>query len=320
MGDSGRMNAEQTVQPKFSIRALAGGLILIAAVCLAHRWFLTFPNRHELGWRGARIEFHPVRFGARGFGPFRLAGAWTLTSDDSRFGGVSALAIDRGRMLVLTDSGVLIRFSAPGQPQGPAWIGELPDGPGSGGFKRNRDSEALVSDPGGRGWWVAFENRDELWLYDRDLGLALERIHLGEQGWGSNRGVEGMASDGAGLLLFPEQGNSLLRVTGWRARTVPIASARGRISDVVAVGPGRYLAIERRLTPFGFRNALVDLVKTRSGYRFGRRSALPLGPLDNVEAMAIERLPNGRRRLWLMTDDNAQPPLRTLLIALILPD
>ncbi|MEO5612536.1 MAG: esterase-like activity of phytase family protein, partial [Sphingomicrobium sp.] len=139
-------------------------------------------------------------------------------------------------------------------------------------------------------------------------------------GWGSNRGVEGMASDGDGLLLVPEQGDHVLRVTGWRARTMPIAHDRGRISDIVSIGPGRYLAIERRLTPFGFRNALVNLVKTRSGYRFGRRFALPLGVLDNVEALAIERLPNGTRRLWLMTDDNLQPPLRTLLVALILPD
>ena len=320
MSDSHRTDAERTMQPKFSFGAAAGALLLIAATLFAHLWFLTFPNRRELGWREARIAFHPINLEARGFGPFRLAGAWRLTSDDPRFGGISSLAIDHGRMLALTDSGVLIRFSASDHPSAPAAIGELPDGPGSGAFKRNRDSEALLRDPAGRGWWVAFENRDELWLYDRDIGLALERIRLGKRVWGSNRGVEGMASDGRGLLLLPEQGDRALRVTGRRARTLPIADARGRISDVVAVGPGRYLAIERRLTPLGFRNALVALVETRSGYRFGSRSALPLGPLDNVEALAIERLPNGRRRLWLMTDDNVQPPMRTLLIALILPD
>ncbi|MEO6581844.1 MAG: hypothetical protein ABIN68_03435 [Sphingomicrobium sp.] len=87
----------------------------------------------------------------------------------------------------------------------------------------------------------------------------------------------------------------------------------------MTVGSGRFLAIERRLTPLGFRNALVTLDKTRSGYRFGRRMALPLSPIDNAEAMAVERRPNGMCRLWLMTDDNGQPPLRTLLIALDLP-
>jgi hypothetical protein len=319
MGDSDRMDAERTVQPKFSISAAAAGLVLIAAILLAHPWFLTFPNRHERGRRDARLEFRPLQLSASRLAPLRLAGAWRLTSDDPRFGGISALAIDRGRMLALTDSGVLIRFSAPGQPPGPARIGELPGGPGSPGLKRHRDSEALLRDPGGRGWWVAFENRDELWLYDARLEHGLERIHLGEHGWGPNRGVEGLFADGESLMLVPERGDRLFRVTGRRARMMPIANARGRISDVATIGRGEFLAIERRLTPLGFRNALVSLGKVGSSYRFGGRIELPLDPLDNVEALAIERLPNGASRLWLMTDDNLQPPLRTLLVALDRP-
>lgn len=312
------MNAERIVQPKFRIRAAAAGLILFAAILLAHRWLLTFPNRFEPGWRTAQIEFRPVRLDAHGFAPLRLAGAWKLTSTDPRFGGVSALAIDHGGFLALTDSGVLIRFSPPGR-RGPTRIGELPDGPGSGGFKRNRDSEALLRDPAGRGWRVAFENHHELWLYDQDFRRALQRIALGKRGWRANRGVEGIAADGDSLLLFPEPGQSLLRVTGFRARAMSIANARGRISDVTALSGGQYIAVERRLTPLGFRNALVTLEKVGSGYRFGRRIALPLSPLDNVEAITVERLAHDKRRLWLMTDDNFQPPLRTLLIALEMP-
>lgn len=318
MSDSNPTDAERRVQPKFRNRAAAAGLILFAAILLAHRWLLTFPNRFELGWRTAQIEFRPVRLDAHGFAPLRLAGAWKLTSADPRFGGVSALAIDHGGFLALTDSGVLIRFSPPGR-RGPTRIGELPDGPGSGAFKRNRDSEALLRDPARRGWWVAFENRDELWLFDRNFGHALQRIPLGHRGWKANRGVEGMAAEGQSLLLFPEPRQSLLRVTGLRARAMSIANARGRISDVMEIGLGQYFAVERRLTPFGFRNALVTMEKTRAGYRFGRRIALPLGPIDNVEAIAVERLAHGKRRLWLMTDDNFQPPLRTLLVALDMP-
>ncbi|MEO7365750.1 MAG: esterase-like activity of phytase family protein [Sphingomicrobium sp.] len=313
------MDAEREVQRPFRIARPLAGLIMAAVLVLAHRALLTIPNRHELGWRDARVAFNLVPIDAEGLGPLKLVGAWKLTSDDPRFGGISALAVDRGRMLALTDSGVLVRFSAPGQTPGPAWIGELPDGPGSPNFKPNRDSEALLRDPQDRGWWVAFENRDELWLYDRDFGRALERIHLGSRGWGANRGVEGMAPDGTSLQLLPESGDSLLRVTESRARSMPIANARGRISDAAALGPRQSFVIERRLTPLGFRNALVMLDKTPNGYRFGRRQRLPLGPIDNAEALAIQRLANGTRRLWLMTDDNLQPPLRTLLIALDLP-
>ena len=301
------------MQPKFRNRQLAAGLALLAAIALFDAWLAGFPNRQELGWRAAEIEFEPVSLPAGNFAPLRLAGAWRLTSPDPRFGGISSLAIDGGQMVALTDAGAVIRFR---RGENEARIGELPDGPGPGGFKRNRDSEALVRDSSGRGWWVAFENRDQLWLFDQSFGRALQRIDLGRRGWGANRGIEGLATDGKALLLLHEDGGHLLQVTETRARWLPIAGARGRISDAAAIGPGRYLAVERRVTPFGFRNALVSLEKAGSGYRFGRRIGLPLGPFDNVEAIAIERRADGRQRLWVMTDDNFQRPLRTLLIAL----
>jgi hypothetical protein len=307
------MNAERAMQPKFRNRQLAAGLLLLVAIALFDAWLGRFPNRQELGWRAAEIEFAPVPLARDRFAPLRLAGAWRLASTDPRFGGISSLAIDRGQLVALTDAGALIRFR-PGHTG--ARIGELPAGPGSGGFKRNRDSEALVRDPAGRGWWVAFENRDQLWLFDQSFGRALQRIDLGRRGWGANRGIEGLATDGDALLLLHEDGDHLLRVIGTRARWLPIASARGRISDAATLRPGRYLAVERRVTPIGFRNALVSLEKSGSGYRFGRRISLPLGPFDNVEAIAVERRAGGGLRLWLMTDDNFQRPFRTLLIAL----
>lgn len=307
------------MQTKFSIGTLAASLVLLAVIGLYDRWLLSIPNRQEIGWRNARIEFRPVALDALAFAPLRLVGAWAVASDDPRFGGISALASDDGRLLALSDSGVLVRFNPPGQRPEPAQIGELPEGPGDGRFKRNRDSEALARDPQKHGWWVAFENRHELWLYDRGLARALRRIRLGSRGWRANRGVEGVAVAGDSLLLFPEAGDRVLRITGSRAQSLAIANARGRISDAAAIGGGRLIAVERRPTPLGFRNALVIVERSGSGYRFGRRIALPLGPIDNVEAITDQRLPNGTRRLWLMTDDNFQPPMRTLLIALDLP-
>ena len=170
------------------------------------------------------------------------------------------------------------------------------------------------------GWWVAFENRDELWLYDPTFSRALQRISLGKRKWRVNNGIEGAVAEGESLLLLHEGGNNLIRVTGTRARLLPIAGAAARLSDAVDVGGGQMLIVERRLTPLGFRNALVLLMRTRDGYRLGRRYELPLGARDNVEAAAVERLPGGERRLWLMTDDNFHDRMRTLLIALDLPD
>ena len=310
------MNAERRVQPKFSIRWVAAALGLLATIGLFDRWLVTFPDRHELGWRTARIAASPLALNAGAVGPFRVAGAWRLISDDPRFGGISALAVDRGGLVALSDSGVLIRFTPSRRA---ALIGELPNGPGSNGFKINRDSEALLADPLGRGWWVAFENRDELWLYDRSFRQALRRVELGKQAWRLNNGIEGALADGEAVLLLHEAGEHLIRVAGSQARVVRIAGAGARLSDGVQIGSGQWLVIERRLTPLGFRNALVVLERTGDTYRLGRRFQLPLGAVDNVEAAAVERLAGGGRRLWLMTDDNLQPPMRTLLIALDLP-
>jgi hypothetical protein len=310
------MKPERRVQPKFSIRWAAGALVLLVAIALFDQWLTKFPDRRELGWRVAHIEREPVAFEPGAFAPFRLAGAWRLTSDDPRFGGISALAMDGDQLVALSDSGAVIHFPPTG---GPGRIGELPAGPGSGGFKRNRDSEALVADAAGRGWWVAFEHRDELWLYDRTFGRALRRIGLGDRGWRVNRGIEGVVRDSGSLLLLHEGGDNLLRVTGRKIRPMRIAGARGTLSDAADLGNGTWLVVERQLTPMGFRNHLVMLKRDGGNYRFGRRFRLPAGPLDNVEAIAIERRPNGRARLWLMTDDNFRPPLRTLLIALDLP-
>jgi len=311
------MKPERKVQPKFSIAWVLAALLLLAAIGLFDRWLVTFPDRRELGSRLARIDSERVDFDASGFAPLRLVGAWRLTSSDPRFGGISALAIENGRLLALTDSGVVVRFS-PWRHS--ARVAELPGGPGPNRFKVNRDSEALVADPSGRGWWVAFENRDELWLYDRGFTRALQRIWLGDRRWRVNSGIEGAVAERGSLLLFHEGGDNLIRVTGTRARNLPIAGAVARLSDAVDVGGGRMLVVERRLTPLGFRNALVVLEKAGESYRLGRRFELPLSRRDNVEAAAMERLPGGGRRLWLMTDDNFHGRMRTLLIALDLPD
>jgi hypothetical protein len=325
MRDLNPIKAERAMQPKFRIGTLAGGLVLLAAIALFYNWLFWVPNRTELGWRTARIDFRPVALDPNGFGPLRLAGAWKVTSGDKRFGGISALVVDRGQMLALTDSAVVVRFGKPDERRGPAAsvsaarIGELPTGPGEGLFKRNRDSEVLFSDGDGRGWWVAFENRHSLWLYDREFGRALRSISLLRYGWRPNRGIEGAAVHGGSLLLFADDGVDLLRLTGSQVRRMAIGNAGGQISDAVAISPGQVIAIERRLTLLGFRNALVTLEQTGAGYWFGARIALPVGPIDNLEAVAVERLADGKLRLWLMSDDNHQRPLRTLLIALDWP-
>ena len=319
MPDSPLPDAERGVQPLLRKIPLPQLLILAAAIPLFHYWAIRLPDREELGERSVRVEFEKAQLNPESFGELRLVGAWKLTSDDARFGGFSALAVDDGELLALTDFGVLARFPKPEGASAIARVGELPDGPGDRRFKRNRDSEALLRDPAGRGWWVAFENRNELWLYDERFARSLARIAFGRERWPLNKGIEAMAQAGTDTLAFPEQGRTVVRLRGSSAQSVPIEFPRGRISDAAQLPDGRLWVVHRNLTQFGFRNSLAELEPTANGYRIGGVMPLGVSPLDNVEAVAAERLPDGATRLWLMTDDNLQRPMRTLLLALDVP-
>ena len=267
----------------------------------------------------APIRFEPVSIDAPGFSPLHLAGAWELRSEDPRLGGVSALAVDGGALIAISDSGAVIRFPKPSAAHAVASFRELPAGPGDPRFKSHRDSEALLRDPLGRGWWVAFENRNQVWLYNGGFGRPLGRIDFGRKRWPRNRGIEGLTSEGGALLLFPERGSKVVEIRGKSERTFPIENPAGRISDATRLPSGELAVVNRHLTAFGFANSIAVLRPTGTGFHYGERIRLAVSPLDNVEALASERLPDGQIRVWLATDDNFQRPLRTLLIALDWP-
>jgi hypothetical protein len=292
---------------------------MTVAVLLFGRWASTLPDRTELGPRAAVVRFDSATLDSRGFSPLALAGAWSLTSSDPRLGGVSALAVEGDSLIALTDSGVIVRFAKPGGGSVKALIRELPGGPEGARFKSRRDSEALLRDSAGRGWWVAFENRNQVWLYDQAFGRALGRIDFGKKRWPRNRGIEGLASEEDALLLYPERGDQVVEVRGSSEQAIPIANPAGRISDAARLPSGELVVVNRHVTAAGFVNSIGLMERTRTGFRYRDRIPLSVSPLDNVEALAPERLPDGRIRLWLMTDDNFQRPMRTLLIALDWP-
>ena len=319
MHDSRSLDAEHCVQPGFSKFLPLVFLFPPLCVLLFAQALANLPDREEFGKRIAQVEFQPVHANADRFAPLSLAGAWTVWSDDPRVGGISGLAIDRGRLLALSDAGVLIRLPKPAGRQALALVAELPSGPRSRAFKRNRDSEAIVRDPLGRGWWVAFETHHELWLYDPTLERALLRIELGSNRWRENTGIEAIAAQGSQLLLFPETGREFVRIRAARAEQRSLIGRTARISESATLPGGDLVLVERAMTWRGFANSLLVLKRQADTYRIALRLVLPLGPLDNVEALAAETLGDGTLRLWLMTDDNLQRPFRTLLVALDVP-
>ena len=288
------------------------GLLVAGLVVGAHRLLAGLPDRQPLPDRRAPVRFEPVRFDPRGFAPLTLAGAWRVTSADPRMGGVSALAVDRGGLLALTDSGVTIRLPKPVAATGVAEFRDLPAGPGRGFYKAGRDSEALTLDSGGRGWWVAFENHHSAWLFDRDLQRVIQKVDLEPLGWRANKGAEGAVSGRQGLLLFPEGGGEMVQFGSQGIRRTALSNSVGRLADASLLPDGRIVVLARSFSPAGFSSRLVLLDQAT----LKPLARLALGRLDNAEAIAAEPLAGGGVRLWVMTDNDFRRRVPTLLLAL----
>lgn len=316
MPDPTSTGPERAAQFWFILRTLAGCVLLVFAIDNWHFELTQIPDRTPLPPTAATLQLEPIGLFAEEGGPLRVAGAWEVTGDDPRIGGVSGLAVDGERLIALNDSGSIIVFAKPaGGLALPAMVKDLPAGPSTPTFNAHRDSEALVRDPRGRGWWVSFESINHFWLYGPGFGRALQRIRHGARvvSYG-NKGFEAAAADGEDVVFFAEGGEVILRLGRGDMSLERVIDPGGPISEAASIRPGRVLAIERRLTPFGFRNRLAILEKRDGGFERTASAPIPAGPLDNFEALAIDRS-GGRTRLWLMTDDSFSAIYRTVLMA-----
>jgi len=319
MPDSRFQQAERGVQQLFSKTSLFSYLALAILLLAIHFWFRAMPSRSDGPERTATVQFIPVQLDPAGFAPLRLAGAWSVEVADPRFGGVSALAIDRDRLLAITDSGSAVWLPRPGR-TGKAIIRDLPGGPGNSSFKSNRDSEALARDPLGRGWWIAFERWNEAWLYDAGFRRPLAKFELGIDRWAQNRGIEGLVAQGGDLLLFPESGDEWLFVRKGIVTDHPLANSFGYVADALRLPNGRILLVTRQVTASGLVKRLVEAKNIEGGgLSLSEVAVLPLGATDNIEGITAEPRADGGTRLWLVTDNDFRPRKATLLVALDLP-
>jgi hypothetical protein len=310
MGAPRFIPAERRLQRKFRFASLLLLIPLSFLLLVASDTRWEGPDRVPGPERLAPIAFQPLRV------PPGLAGAWRLRMADSRFGGLSALAWDGHGLVALTDSGTMIDLPRPAR-GAIARIRDLPAGPGPDRWKRFRDSEALV--PVAAGWWVGFENRHSLWLYDRSLRRPLRTVSLRGLGWRVNKGVEAMVADGDGLLILPESGREVVRVRSSAIQRLRLESAGGAPADAARLADGTVLVAVRSVTLGGIRNRIARLERSGRGYRLRTLREVPLGMFDNVEGLAAEPLTGGAVRLWLLTDNDFHAWRATRLIAVDLP-
>ena len=314
MPDSRLNGAEQALQHSLRFTHVFNGLLMAVAVWGAYLPMRSLPDVRPRTNASVAISVRPVRLVPMG-GPLRLVGAWELDAVDPRFGGLSALAIDQGRFLSVSDRGSVVRFDRPDGNSPTVQLSDLSDGPGPLGERWARDAESLAPDPRGLGWWVGFEQNHSLWLYDQQFNRALDDVDLNRPDWWNNRGAEGLIANSAGLLVLAENGREAMLVSGGRIGRIDLA-AGADVADAATAPDGSAWLLLRTKGWQGITQSIARLRRTASGYRVETAWPLPKGLFDNFEGMAIEAISGSRLRFWLISDDGHRVMARTLLVAL----
>ena len=281
------------------------------------------------------IRYSPVALdedspGLKRLGRLAFLGAWALTSNDPRVGGISALHVDQGEALALSDAGWRIRLPLPSA-RAPvrARIAMVEEGPGPQGDKVNRDVESLVVGKGEA--WLGFEQSNAIWRYDRRSFAARASARPRAMArWSDNAGPEAMVrlADGR-FLVFAEgdggESEALLfagdpAVPGTPALRLRYRPPEGyRITDAALLPDGRLLLLNRDISLFAGFTARLTIANppasTEGALIAGEEVAAFEGSVtrDNLEALSVTS-ESGRTILWLASDDNYNPLQRTLLM------
>lgn len=277
----------------------------------------------------------PVPAQAPQLGPFRLTGAWVLSSPNTNFGGYSALVTRPGeRLLAFSDRGYMLDFALPDTAAAPARLGVVPGNPAR--LRRFRDIEAATSDPRTGQIFLAMEGRNIITRHGPNLARQASREKPQMRTWRYNSGPEAMVRLPDGQFVVLCECNAGWTTSGMHpgllfagdpTRDVPVHSivlngAPGyRPTDLALLPDGRVLVLVRRLlwpapARFAGKILLADPAQITAE---GAWSAVELAdlskplPVDNFEGLVVAAQADGSLAAWLISDENAAISQRVLL-------
>ncbi len=289
------------------------------------------------------IELDPRHPDQRIVGPLEFMAGYELSSENENWGGLSGMTVSTdGKLLTaIADTGRWYRIGLEHDSTGrltgfmgaeSGWLlnteGQTPK------KKVNGDAEAMTALPDGN-FLVAYENKHRLWLYKQSTdgpALAQPAVAAGAPAGIAklprNGGIEAMARLPSGeYLLLSESGltddGDRLGWIGRRGkwaelRLAPMGSFEP--SDLALLPDGDLLLLERRVSLLeGFVNRLSLIegaaVKPDAVLQ-PHELAILAAPLsvDNFEAVAARRAPDGSTLIYVLSDDNQRLLQRTLLL------
>jgi hypothetical protein len=278
--------------------------------------------------QAAPVDGSPLHASRR----LRLVEGWSLSSRNRELGGISAMIVEEGDLLALTDRGALIRFDgARMRAPDTASILPLPEGCAHRELKTERDSESLAVNPMTGQMWIGFEWRNAICEIDdvETPGVTMRPDAM--RNWPRTGGAEAMLRLGSGTLLVlaerPSDGgrtSPLLAYPQSDLSADPIAMRYRppegyRPTDMAELPDGSLLILNRRFrAPFAFSTILVmttPFVAARGAVLDGRPIALFKAPgiADNFEAVAVD-VQGMNTHVLIASDDNYVSTQKTYLL------
>jgi hypothetical protein len=283
----------------------------------------------------ALVSLDPGDPANRLIGRLRYVQGWVLTSQDSRFGGLSSLAVRGNHFVALSDTGWLFSFDRHGARFTGLTGVPLRDRAGAMAInKTDRDTESMALSTDGTQIWIGLERRNAIWRYGDPAAAAEAVVAPAEmKKWPGNRGPESLVRlrDGR-FLVISENGEGpggakdalLYDRDPTDPDAMPVrfgyrAPAGFDATDAAELPDGRLLVLNRRFAPLDGFAAAVTMIDPRAiapgAVLVGEevaRLAPPLS-LDNMEGLAVTE-EAGQVIVWLVSDDNFSPLERTLLM------
>lgn len=245
---------------------------------------------------------------------------WSLAGSDPRFGAISAMSIEAGRVIALSDAGTVLLFDLPAGsvPASRLRLHPLPRSSGAG--KLERDTEAMVVDRDKA--WIAFERRNRVARFRTgDWSERAGTNPAAMRRWGRNSGAEAMvrlagdrflvlaegprgAETSPAILFLGDPADPATRSVALRYRP----PSGFRLTDADLLPDGRLLLLHRRFGWLEGVSAKLTISETddlRAGATIVGREIAELRPpltVGNMEALSVAR--EGGRTIVRVASDN----------------
>lgn len=318
-----------------AVPGILAAMALSLAACVTSQVRLPFapvPAGPAIALQATPVALNPTEPGVVDLGGFKFAGGISVTSDQtSRLHGLSDLVVRTdGSILVVSDDGDLFKarlvLDGAGRPTG------LRDGalhPLSGQIEEPLqgkdwgDAEGVTRLASGD-MLVSFERRHRIWRYPDADGRRPSPAPMPDVAMALNEGMEGLA---AAPKLGPDTYWVGVEAGGiWichlKRACDPVAGLPAppmgfRLSGLTSGPDGELVVLHHAYSPASGSRVRLEIVRDPMGAKtvIGSLALAPPLTIDNFEAVSVVPMPNGRWRLYLLSDDNFSPTQRTLLLA-----